>query len=90
MRGGRCAARTTFSPASWRRRAGLPDALIEGIEWPSGSNRSVVIVALRDHTVVSNFLSVFLKYSQSSDISQSVSVLHGVAVCLVPDRQRRV
>ncbi len=56
---------------------GLPDALIEGIEWPSGSNKSVVIVALRDHTVVSNFLSVFLKYSQSSDISQSVSVLHG-------------
>ena len=56
---------------------GLPDALIEGIEWPSHSNRSVVIVALRDHTVVSNFLSVFLKYSQSSDISQSVSVLHG-------------
>ena len=56
---------------------GLPDALIEGIEWPSGSRRSVVIVALRDHSVVPNFLSVFLKTSQSSDISQSVSVLHG-------------
>jgi cellulose synthase (UDP-forming) len=56
---------------------GLPDALIEGIEWPSGSNRSVVVVALRDHNVVPNFLSVFLKTSQSSDISQSVSVLHG-------------
>ena len=56
---------------------GLPDALIEGMEWPSGSNRSVVVVALRDHTVVPNFLSVFLKTSQSSDISQSVSVLHG-------------
>jgi cellulose synthase (UDP-forming) len=56
---------------------GLPDALIEGIEWPSGSKRSVVIVALRDHNVVPNFISVFLKTSQSSDISQSVSVLHG-------------
>ena len=56
---------------------GLPDALIEGIEWPSGSNRSVVVVALRDNTVVPNFLSVFQKTSQSSDISQSVSVLHG-------------
>jgi cellulose synthase (UDP-forming) len=56
---------------------GLPDALIEGIEWPSGSNRSVVVVALRDKNVVPNFLSVFLKTSQSSDISQSVSVLHG-------------
>jgi cellulose synthase (UDP-forming) len=56
---------------------GLPDALIEGIEWPGGSNRSVVLIALRDHAVISNFLSVFLKSSQSSDISQSVSVLHG-------------
>jgi cellulose synthase (UDP-forming) len=56
---------------------GLPDALIEGIEWPSGSNRSVVMVALRDHTVIPNFLTAFLKTSQSSDISQSVSVLHG-------------
>ncbi|MDE3106385.1 MAG: cellulose biosynthesis cyclic di-GMP-binding regulatory protein BcsB, partial [Acidobacteriota bacterium] len=56
---------------------GLPDALIEGIEWPSGSSHSVVLVALRDHNVVPNFLTVFLKTSQSSDISQSVSVLHG-------------
>ena len=31
---------------------------------------------LRDKEVVPNFLSVFLKTSQSSDISQSVSVLH--------------
>lgn len=54
-----------------------PDVLVEGIEWPSGSKRSVVLVALRDHAVVPNFLSVFLKTSQSSDISQSVSVLHG-------------
>lgn len=55
----------------------LPDVLIEGMEWPARSGRSVVLVALRDHTVVPNFLSVFLKTSQSSDISQSVSVLHG-------------
>ena len=56
---------------------GLPNALIEGIEWPSGSNRSVVVMALRDRTVIPNFLTVFLKTSQSSDISQSVSVLQG-------------
>ena len=56
---------------------GLPDALIEGMEWPRGSSRSVVVMALRDHTVVPNFLNVFLKTSQSSDIDQSVSVLHG-------------
>ena len=55
---------------------GLPDALIEGVEWPSGSSRSVVVIALRDHTVVPKFLNVFLKTSQSSHISQSVSVLH--------------
>jgi cellulose synthase (UDP-forming) len=56
---------------------GLPDALIEGIEWPSRSSHSVVVIALRDKDVVPNFLSVFLKTSQSSDVSQSVSVLHG-------------
>jgi cellulose synthase (UDP-forming) len=56
---------------------GLPDALIEGIEWPRGSSHSVVVIALRDKDVVPNFLSVFLKTSQSSDVSQSVSVLHG-------------
>ena len=56
---------------------GLPDALIEGLEWPVGSSKSVVVITLRDHSVVPNFLNVFLKTSQSSDISQSVSVLHG-------------
>jgi cellulose synthase (UDP-forming) len=56
---------------------GLPDVLIEGIEWPRDSKHSTVLIALRDHAVVPNFLSVFLKNSQSSDISQSVSVLHG-------------
>ena len=55
---------------------GLPDALIEGIEWPSESNRSVVVVVLRDKDAIPDFLSAFLKTSQSSDISQSVSVLH--------------
>ncbi|SNS48961.1 cellulose synthase (UDP-forming) [Granulicella rosea] len=55
---------------------GLPDALIEGIEWPSGSNRSVVLIALRDHTVIPTFINAFLKTSQSSEISQSVAVLH--------------
>ncbi|HTC76566.1 MAG TPA: UDP-forming cellulose synthase catalytic subunit [Edaphobacter sp.] len=56
---------------------GLPDALIEGVEWPSGSSRSVIVIALRDKDIVPNFLSVFLKTSQSSDVSQSVSVLNG-------------
>ncbi len=56
---------------------GLPDALMEGVEWPSGSSRSVVLIAVRDKSTIPAFLSVFLKSSQSSDIAQSVSVLHG-------------
>ncbi|HEX3967764.1 MAG TPA: UDP-forming cellulose synthase catalytic subunit [Edaphobacter sp.] len=64
-------------PGQLETDGGLPDALIEAIEWPAGSNRSAVVIVLRDQDVVSNFLSTFLKTSQSSDISQSVSVLHG-------------
>jgi cellulose synthase (UDP-forming) len=55
----------------------LPDALVEGLEWPRGSNRSVVVIALRDHSVIPTFLTTFLRVSTGSDISQSVSVLHG-------------
>jgi len=56
---------------------GLPDAVIEGIEWPRHTGRSVVLVALRSTAVVPNFLQTFLKVSQSSAVSQSVSVLKG-------------
>jgi len=52
----------------------LPDAMIEGMEY---SGHSVVLIALKDKTVVPNFLNVFLARSQTSDISQSVSVLNG-------------
>lgn len=80
-----------FDPASWWRGGAsnqvqqgqlmtggdLPDALIESIEWPRGSRRSVVVVLLRNSAAIPNFLSTFLKTSQSSDIAHSVSVLHG-------------
>jgi cellulose synthase (UDP-forming) len=56
---------------------GLPDAVIEGIESPYSSGSSVVLIALRDKTVTPNFVTTFLKTSQSSDIQQSVSVLDG-------------
>ncbi len=56
---------------------GLPDALIEGIEWPARSRHSVVVIALRERNVIPTFLTTFLRVSQSSDIGQSVSVLHG-------------
>ncbi len=54
----------------------LPEAVIEGIEWPSGSNHSVVVVLVRDAAAVPNFISAFHNTSQSSDIAQSVSLLH--------------
>jgi len=53
-----------------------PDALVEEVRWPSGSSRSAVVLLLRDEDSIPNFLSTFLKTSQSSDIAQSVSVLH--------------
>jgi len=56
---------------------GLPDALVEGIESPYTSGRSVVLIALRDKSVTSNFLKIFLKDAQSSNIQQSVAVLTG-------------
>ncbi|MHB1022880.1 MAG: UDP-forming cellulose synthase catalytic subunit [Acidobacteriaceae bacterium] len=56
---------------------GLPDALIEGIESPYKSGRSVVVIAVKDHAAVPQFLTAFLKADQSSDIANSVSVLHG-------------
>jgi len=55
----------------------LPDALVQGIEWPSGSKRSAVVISLRDRTVIPDFLTAFLNSSQTSDISRSISVLHG-------------
>ena len=56
---------------------GLPDSLIEGIESPYKANRSVVLIMLRDTSVTQNWLKVFLKDAQSSNIQQSVSVLVG-------------
>ncbi|GGA60172.1 hypothetical protein GCM10011507_09670 [Edaphobacter acidisoli] len=56
---------------------GLPDALIEATQWPARSGRSVVLVVMRDRENASGLISAFLRNSQSSDISQTVSVLHG-------------
>jgi cellulose synthase (UDP-forming) len=56
---------------------GLPDAIIEGGEWPSRTNRSVVAIVLRDPAASSSFLSAFLAASQGSAVAQSVSVLRG-------------
>jgi cellulose synthase (UDP-forming) len=56
---------------------GLPAATIEGAEWPKGSSRSVVVVALRDTAAIPAFEDAFLGTSQTSDIGQSISLLRG-------------
>jgi len=56
---------------------GLPDTIIEGMESPYSAGHSIVVIAVKDHTVVPEFLTTFLKSSQSSDINFSVAVLHG-------------
>ena len=59
--------------------SGTPDAVIQGIESPfaPGANRSIVAIHLGDATALEPFLDTFLKVQQDSDISGSVSVLHG-------------
>jgi cellulose synthase (UDP-forming) len=59
--------------------SGTPDAVIQGIESPyaPGANRSIVAIELRDTGNYEPFLDTFLKVQQASDISGSVSVLHG-------------
>ncbi|WP_446742161.1 UDP-forming cellulose synthase catalytic subunit [Silvibacterium acidisoli] len=54
-----------------------PDAILEGLESPYSSNRSLVIVRLKDAGSYEPFTVAFLKAAQSSDISGTVSVLHG-------------
>jgi cellulose synthase (UDP-forming) len=59
------------------RDSGLADSVIEGIQSPYASDRSLVAVAIRDDSVESVFADRFLERSQSSDISHTVSVLRG-------------
>ena len=58
---------------------GTPDAVIEGIESPYdiGGSRSIVAIHLKDASTFESFISTFLNVQQSSDVSGSVSVLHG-------------
>ncbi len=59
--------------------SGTPDAVIQGIESPyaPGANRSIVAIDLKDASDFEPFLDTFLRVQQASDISGSVSVLHG-------------
>ena len=59
--------------------SGTPDAVIEGIESPFDTlgDRSVVAIHLSNASNFESFMDTFMKVQQSSDISGSVSVLHG-------------
>ncbi|GGH13575.1 UDP-forming cellulose synthase catalytic subunit [Silvibacterium dinghuense] len=56
---------------------GLPQAVVEGFESPWTNKRSVVLINLRDSAEAEPFLARFLKVAQSSEITGTVSVLHG-------------
>ena len=57
----------------------FPDALIQGIESPWNSGRSVVTITYKNDDGAAQFASMFWKSSVSGDISESVSVLHGTS-----------
>ncbi|MGB8029362.1 MAG: UDP-forming cellulose synthase catalytic subunit [Terracidiphilus sp.] len=58
---------------------GTPDAVIEGIESPYdiAGSRSIVAIHLKDGSTFEPFMATFLDVQQSSEVSGSVSVLHG-------------
>jgi cellulose synthase (UDP-forming) len=58
---------------------GTPDAIIEGIESPFDivGNRSIVAIHLKNGSIFEPFMDTFLKVQQASDVSGTVSVLHG-------------
>ena len=58
---------------------GTPDAVIEGIQSPylPRGGRSIVAIHFRDASTFEPFMTTFLDVRQASEISGSVSVLHG-------------
>ena len=59
--------------------AGTPDAVVEGVQSPYDplGSRSIVAIHLREAATFEPFMAAFMRVQQSSDISGSVSVLHG-------------
>ena len=55
----------------------FPGTLLQGIQSPWGAQRSIITITLKNDDAGKPFLDAFWKHSMSSDISQSVSVLHG-------------
>ncbi|WP_158748829.1 UDP-forming cellulose synthase catalytic subunit [Acidobacterium sp. S8] len=55
----------------------FPEALVQGIESPWSSNRSVVAITFRNDQTMGPFINALQKATTSSAVSESVSVLHG-------------
>ncbi|HVT97475.1 MAG TPA: UDP-forming cellulose synthase catalytic subunit [Acidobacteriaceae bacterium] len=56
---------------------GVPDALIEEIESPYSSGRTVVLINVKDEASYQPMLKAFLEASQSSAVSGTVALLEG-------------
>src|ERR1700679_1605530 len=63
---------------------GIPEAIVEEIESPSSSDRSIVLIALQQNSTVDAFVDTFLERSQSDDISSSVSLLRNLKFVSYP------
>ena len=66
---------TAAPPNQLTSVVGVPDALVEEIESPTSSGRSIVVVALKEDESEETFADVFLDRSQTNDISGAVSLL---------------
>ncbi len=58
-------------------QGGRPDLILEGLQSPFFPGRSIVLVDVRNEAAIDSFADVFLDRSQSSDISQTVSLFRG-------------
>ena len=68
---------------------GTPDAVIEGMRISlSGRGRSMVAIHLSDASAFEPFMDTFMDVQQSSDVSGSVSVLHGTSFSPSASAQR--
>ena len=67
---------------------GVPDALIEEIESPYASGRTVVLVDVKSGANTDPMLKAFLESSQSSAVSGTVALLRGNAVRELSHRQQ--
>lgn len=80
---------TTFHHAWWKIRSsdeqesgelgtvGIPDGLVEEIESPYSSGRTVVLIDMKSAANFDPFMTGFLQLSQSSAVSGTVTVLDG-------------